>query len=104
MCCKIVNHVAERGCFSALETKIEMRRKEMKPDSKRFCPHCGSSEVFRSHRHGAVEKYLLRAIGVRPFRCVNCDARFLRLKGSDDPARMTERHEVRGQTYPDMDG
>ena len=58
----------------------------MKPDSKRPCPHCGSSEVFRSHRRGAVERYLLRAIGVRPFRCVNCDARFYRLKHSDGPA------------------
>jgi hypothetical protein len=55
----------------------------MKPDSKRLCPRCGSSEVFRSHRHGTVERYLLRAIGVRPFRCVNCDGRFYRLKQSD---------------------
>ena len=55
----------------------------MKPDSKRLCPHCGSSEIFRSHRRNAVERYLLRAIGVRPFRCVNCDARFYRLKHSD---------------------
>ena len=49
----------------------------MKPDSKQPCPHCGGSEIFRSHRRNAVERYLLRAIGVRPFRCVNCDARFL---------------------------
>jgi len=73
--------------FQPLETEIGARCKEMKPDSKRVCPHCGSSEVYRSHRHGTVEKYLLRAVGVRPFRCVNCDARFLRLKRSDDPAR-----------------
>jgi predicted RNA-binding Zn-ribbon protein involved in translation (DUF1610 family) len=58
----------------------------MKPASNRSCPHCGSSEVFRSHRRNAVEKYLLRAIGVRPFRCVNCDARFYRLSHSDGPA------------------
>jgi hypothetical protein len=37
----------------------------MKADSKRLCPRCNSSEVFRSHRHGAMERYLLRAIGVR---------------------------------------
>ena len=58
----------------------------MKLDSKRPCPHCGSPEVFRSHRRGTVERYLLRAIGVRPFRCVNCNARFYRHKHSDDPA------------------
>ena len=57
----------------------------MKVDPKRYCPHCGSAEVFRSHRRGAMERYLLRAIGVRPFRCVNCDARFYRLKHSDGP-------------------
>ena len=32
-----------------------------------------------------MERYLLPAIGVRPFRCVNCDARFYRLKHSDGP-------------------
>jgi DNA-directed RNA polymerase subunit RPC12/RpoP len=58
----------------------------MKVDPKRHCPHCGSAEVFRSHRRDAVERYLLRAIGMRPFRCVNCDARFYRLKHSDGPA------------------
>ena len=40
-------------------------------DSKQPCPHCGGSEVFRSHRRGLRERYLLRAVGVRPFRCVN---------------------------------
>jgi hypothetical protein len=58
----------------------------MKVDPKRHCPHCGSAEVFRSHRHGAMERYLLPAIRVRPFRCVNCDARFYRLNHSDGPA------------------
>jgi hypothetical protein len=55
----------------------------MKPDSKRPCPYCGGSEVYRSHRRGTMERYLLRAVGVRPFRCVNCDARFYRLKHAD---------------------
>ena len=53
----------------------------MKAETNRLCPHCNSSEVFRSHRRGAVERYLLRAIGVRPFRCANCDARFLSRSG-----------------------
>ena len=43
---------------------------------KRNCPHCRSIETFRSHRRGAVERYLLRVVGVRPFRCLNCDVRF----------------------------
>jgi len=60
----------------------------MKPDSNRPCPHCCSSEIFRSHRSNAVEKYLLRAIHVRPFRCINCDARFY---GSGAPTAPRRR-------------
>jgi hypothetical protein len=33
-----------------------------------------------------MERYLLRAIGIRPLRCVNCDARFYRRSHSDGPA------------------
>jgi hypothetical protein len=32
-----------------------------------------------------LEKYLLRAVQVRPYRCVECDARFYRLKHADAP-------------------
>ena len=63
----------------------------MKVDPKRHCPHCGSSEVFRSHRRGAMERYLLRAIGMLPFRCVNCDARFYRHKHSDGSESQDSR-------------
>ena len=58
----------------------------MSYDSKRFCPYCGGSEVYRSHRRGTMERYLLRAVGVRPFRCVNCNARFYRRGDSDGRA------------------
>ena len=58
----------------------------MKADSKRLCPRCGSSEVFRSHSRGTLERYLLRAVGVRPFRCVNCNARFYRRTDSGSRA------------------
>jgi DNA-directed RNA polymerase subunit RPC12/RpoP len=55
----------------------------MQPDPKRPCPYCGSSELFRSHRRGVIERYLFPVVGVRPVRCGNCDARFYRLKHSD---------------------
>jgi hypothetical protein len=58
----------------------------MKVHPERHCPRCGSAEVFRSHRRGTMERYLLRAIGMRPFRCVNCDARFYRLNHSGGTA------------------
>jgi len=44
--------------------------------NKRVCPHCRSLETSRSHRHGSVERFLLRVIGVLPYRCLVCDARF----------------------------
>jgi hypothetical protein len=44
--------------------------------NKRPCPHCRSTETSRSHRHGGVERYLLRVVGVLPYRCLECDARF----------------------------
>jgi hypothetical protein len=44
--------------------------------NKRTCPHCRSLETSRSHRHGSVERFLLRVIGVLPYRCLDCDARF----------------------------
>ena len=58
----------------------------LRRDEARSIRRNGGSEVFRSHRRGLLEKYLLCAIQVRPFRCVNCNARFYRHKHSDDPA------------------
>jgi hypothetical protein len=33
-------------------------------------------EIARSHRRGPIEKYLLRAIRVRVYRCDDCNSRF----------------------------
>jgi hypothetical protein len=44
--------------------------------SRRLCPYCQSVETARSHRRGPIEKYLLRAIRVRVYRCDDCDTRF----------------------------
>jgi hypothetical protein len=43
---------------------------------KRLCPNCRSAESSRSHRSGPLEKYILGVLGVRPYRCMNCDVRF----------------------------
>ena len=43
---------------------------------KRECPNCESVENYRSHRKGPLEKYILGVLGVRPYRCMNCDVRF----------------------------
>ena len=57
----------------------------MSSDFKRACPYCSSSEVFRSHSRGPMERYLLHAVGLRAFRCVNCDARFYGRRDSYGP-------------------
>jgi hypothetical protein len=44
--------------------------------TKRNCPQRRGVGTSRSHRCGTVERYLLAVIGVRPFRCLNCDVRF----------------------------
>ena len=49
-----------------------------------MCPRCRSVEISRSHRHGGVEHRLLRAIGVCPFRCLNCDVRFFAFSDFDE--------------------
>ena len=40
------------------------------------CPSCGSESVRRSYRVGLVEKLFYRLIGLRPYRCTTCEARF----------------------------
>jgi hypothetical protein len=39
------------------------------------CPHCGFDSVVRSHRR-LLEKLLLRAFKLTPFRCHGCNSRF----------------------------
>jgi hypothetical protein len=58
---------------------------------KRQCPHCRSVEAFRSHRKGPLEKYLLGAIGVRPYRCMNCDARFYAFSRFDEETTVKNK-------------
>jgi hypothetical protein len=44
--------------------------------SGRLCPKCGSSQVHRSHRRGAIER-LLHLAGRRIRRCHACSARIV---------------------------
>ena len=40
------------------------------------CPKCGSEQIHPSKRKGLIERKLLSAFLVRPFRCEFCDFRF----------------------------
>jgi hypothetical protein len=53
--------------------------------AKRLCPYCRSVEITRSHRRGPIEKYLLRAIHVRVYRCDDCNSRFYGFSRSEAP-------------------
>jgi hypothetical protein len=57
------------------------------------CPHCEGKDVRRSPRRGFFELILLSSISVRPFRCLECAARFYGLKlnsqGSSSRTRST---------------
>lgn len=46
------------------------------PTAKRFCPRCGRGYISKSRFRGAIEQFLLRAVGVQPYRCRDCDKRF----------------------------
>lgn len=49
------------------------------------CPKCDTERVHASRRGGAIEKIVLAAIFVRPFRCESCDFRFFRWSLSANP-------------------
>ena len=50
----------------------------------RKCPVCGSTIVRRSQMIGFFERSMLRIIGLRAFRCEDCDHRFFSFKSDDD--------------------
>ena len=59
-----------------------------------ICPNCQSQMTHRSKTKGILESVLLAAIFVRPFRCEECDTRFLRHSfrkepGPDRPERTS---------------
>jgi hypothetical protein len=72
------------GTSTAHATQEGLVELKMHDSSKRLCPNCSSVETSRSHRHGAVERYVLRAIGVHPYRCLNCDVRFYAFSRFDE--------------------
>jgi hypothetical protein len=72
-------------------TPAVVRRLGIDMSTKLNCPQCRSIETSRSHRRGAVERYLLAVIGVRPFRCLNCDARFYSFARCDEETSLNNK-------------
>jgi hypothetical protein len=46
---------------------------------KRCCPYCLSREIHRSRRQGISERCVFPLLLLRPFRCVNCNSRYVGL-------------------------
>jgi hypothetical protein len=68
------------------------------PGAGRACPHCGSTAIRRSRRHGFVDA--LCSLWTRlPYRCRECNVRFRRLshpgRTVDQPQRTENRRRRR---------
>ena len=72
-------------------TPAVVSRQGIDMSTKPNCPQCRSIETSRSHRRGTVERYLLAVIGVRPFRCLNCDARFYSFARFDEETSLNNK-------------
>ena len=54
------------------------------------CPHCQGTKVRRSQRRNVFEN-ALSGLGLRPWRCLDCQARFFRFRPRQ-PNRMVKDH------------
>jgi len=54
----------------------ERRRPESSEPRGRRCPRCSSESIHRSHRRGVIEN-LTSLIGYFPYRCDDCNNRYL---------------------------
>ena len=67
------------------------------------CKKCGSTRVYRSRRENLWER-ALSPLGLYPYRCHECDLRFLGSskrtpgKGKPNEAKIKLRHEVRQES------
>jgi len=53
------------------------------------CPRCDGSVVRRSTRRGLIEQFLYPLFFVWPYRCDDCDIRFLGFQRQYAPARVS---------------
>jgi hypothetical protein len=79
------------GTSTAHATQEGLAQLKMHDPSKRMCPKCRSVETSGSHRKGPLEKYLLGAIGIRLYHCMNCDARFYAFSRFNEESSQTNK-------------
>ena len=88
---------AKRHAYTTLLLLLEslLRPKSGPVRREKRCPSCGSPNVHRSHKRGFVERVILPLLHLRPYRCEDCDARFL-LGHSTSPGLQLARPRDRG--------
>jgi predicted RNA-binding Zn-ribbon protein involved in translation (DUF1610 family) len=57
-----------------------------------LCPNCASHAIRRSRKKGLLERTLLAALFVNPYRCESCDQRYFRWRLPVDPHEKHPRH------------
>ena len=88
---------AKRHVYTTLLLLLEsiFRPKSGPMRRQKRCPSCGSLNVHRSHRKGLVERVIIPLLRLRPYRCEDCDARFL-FEHSTSPGVQVARSRARG--------
>jgi hypothetical protein len=56
--------------------------------SSKVCPSCHSVRIRRAHKRGLLERVLEAVTGIRPYRCEECDRRFLSQKAKQRPGTV----------------
>jgi hypothetical protein len=64
---------------------------------ERQCPACKSAKVRRSQMRGLLERGLLKRLGVKAYRCAQCDARFYRFGLRSQEKAQSVTHSNSGQ-------
>lgn len=63
------------------------------------CPVCATNGIYASHRRGILERGPLSWIGVFPFRCGQCNARFYRFAPGAKRHRAERTHVPTGSDH-----
>jgi PilZ domain len=63
------------------------------------CPVCATNAIYASHRRGILERGPLSWIGVFPFRCGQCNARFYRFSPGAKRHRVERTLEPTGSDH-----
>jgi len=58
------------------------------------CPYCGSHDISRSRRRGAVESLLKWVLHLRPYLCRECSQRFFGYVGAVRVEPSREENEA----------